>query len=220
MNFDFPPARLVDVERHADRLEADPGEKAFVEARALAHRQKRVDRLPVKETEVACAGRQPHVAKFLQQAIEDAGKSDAQFWIGRAIDALAIDVLVSFSPFFDELRDDFRRVLQVGVHDHDSASAGVIETGGDRNLLAEIARKRQGVKARLLGAKVAQNVQALVGRPVIDKNSLVGDVAGVEGGLYSGRQRPKILRFVKKRDDKRDVWAVHGWVKPIFNGAA
>ena len=36
--------------------------------------------------------------------------------------------------------DDFGRILQIGVHDDDRAAGGVVEPGGDRDLMAEIAR--------------------------------------------------------------------------------
>ena len=52
------PPRRGDMERHADRTEAHPGEQPLVEAHALPHQVHGVDGLAVEQAEVAGAFRQ------------------------------------------------------------------------------------------------------------------------------------------------------------------
>ena len=149
-----------DVEGHADRLEADPGVESFRETRMLAHGAQRRDGFGVEQAEVAGALRAAAFRRARRTAGRSAASAAPQRRVGGAVDALAIDILVALAPFFDEACDHFRRMLQIGVHDHDCGAAGVVEPGRDGDLLAEIAAERDGANARIGLMRLAQNLAA------------------------------------------------------------
>ena len=62
-------ARL-DIERHADRFKADPGIKAFGEARVLTHHAQRRDRLRVEQAKIAGALRQARLSNRAKELVE------------------------------------------------------------------------------------------------------------------------------------------------------
>ena len=53
-----------------------------------------------------------------------------------------MDDVVSLAKASEHVCHDFRRILQIGVHDHDRIAPRVVEAGGDRELVPEIAGKR------------------------------------------------------------------------------
>ena len=65
-----------------------------------------------------------------------------------AVRAQAEDHGIALAPARDEGLDQLGRVLQVGVHDDGRTPAGMVQPGGDRDLLAEVPAERDGAVAR------------------------------------------------------------------------
>src|SRR3546814_5012916 len=76
--------------------------------------------------------------------------------LARARGAGAMHVVVALAPARDELRDQFRRILAIGVEDHRRAFADLIEARGERRLLAEVARQPQQRHAPVGGSDLLQ----------------------------------------------------------------
>jgi hypothetical protein len=105
----------------------------------------------------------------------------------------------SRSPFGDELRDDLGRVLQIRVHDDDRVAPGMVESGGDGDLLAEIAAEGDGGQAPIGGADLAQRLQRVVLRAVVDEDDFERQADPLQHGQEPGDERPQIARFVEER---------------------
>src|SRR3546814_7169603 len=95
------------------------------------------------------------------------------------------DDVIALAPFGDHFDDQFGRVLQIDVDRHDSAAGAVIDPGGERDLLAEIARKIEDLHARILAVRLAQHGKGAVAAAVVDENHLP---AGRD--LFDDRRHP------------------------------
>ncbi len=119
--------------------EADPGGNALHEAVALGQRVDGVDDAAVEQAEVAGALGDMHVAHHAEEMIEAAAEQAPAERIGIARMAHRIHHLGTAPPRLDHLRDDLRRMLEVGIHQHHDFAAGGAKTRRHGGLLAEIA---------------------------------------------------------------------------------
>lgn len=108
----------------------------------LAHAPKGQDGAAVDEAKVAGVERQRHLRQGVDEAIECARRPKLEGGFAVAGGADPVDNLVAFAPLCDHLGDHFRRILQVGVDQHDGVAIGVIEASGDGDLVAEVARQK------------------------------------------------------------------------------
>ncbi len=76
------------------------------------------------------------------------------------------------APRRDQFRDQFRRMLEVRVHQDHGAAARMVQTRAQRRLMAEIARERHVADARIARRR-ADGRERAVGRAVIDEHDLV-----------------------------------------------
>ena len=83
----------------------------------LAHRAQRRDGPRIEEPEIAGAFRQARVSDRAKELVEALRQHPPQGTIDIAAAALGEDVLVALSPARDESLDQFRRMLQIGIHD-------------------------------------------------------------------------------------------------------
>src|SRR4029077_3476338 len=107
----------LDFERHADRLKANPGIKAFGKARVLAHSAKRRDGPRIEEPEIAGTLRKPGVSDRTEELVKTVCQNPPQRAIHASIDALAEDMLVALAPARDKGLDQLGGILQIGVQD-------------------------------------------------------------------------------------------------------
>ena len=120
---------------------ADPHGHAAQEAVALAHRQQRVERRAVEQAEVARVVLQLDLGELVEQPVEPARGRELEARLALALLAHGVDDVAAGAPVIEHLRDQLGRVLQVGVEHHDGVAAGVVEPGGQRRLVAEVARQ-------------------------------------------------------------------------------
>src|SRR5580704_7019455 len=160
----------LDIERHADRSESDPGIKAFGKSRVLAHRAKRRDGPRVEEPEIPGALRKPRVSDRTKELIKTLRQNPPQRAIDGSIDALAEDILVALAPARDKGLDQLGGILQIGVQDDRRGPPCMIKARRYGDLLAEIPaqRKRANARVRVMGG--AQIFERIVGRAIVDKN--------------------------------------------------
>ena len=194
-----------DREGDAGRPEADPGIEAFREACPLGQGPQRFDHASVEQTEIAGSFRQLGFAEAGEELVEGLGEIALQRALALAVGALAVDVEEALAPFRQEGRDHLRRVLQVGIHDHHGLAIGMVEPGGDRDLLAEIAAERDRADPAVLRIEGSQRRQRSVAAAVVDADDLPGGDLGVENRLQPGDQRREIVGLVVDRHHDREL---------------
>ena len=69
-------------------------------------------------------------------------------------------------------RDQLRRVLQVGVEHHHGVALGVVEAGGERRLVPEVARQVDDADARVGPGEAIEQHRRTVARAVVDQHQL------------------------------------------------
>lgn len=84
------------------------------------------------------------------------------------------DDLVSLAPFADHLADDEGRVLQIGVQRDDGIAPGVVKTGDEHRLVAEVPAHQQPVDARVHLMQRTDQRLGSVGAAVVHKENLPG----------------------------------------------
>ena len=72
----------------------------------------------------------------------------------------------------EHLRDQLRRVLEIGVHHHHGVALGVIEAGRQRGLMAEVARQEDDADPRVGLGQTLEDGRRAVGRAVVDEHEL------------------------------------------------
>ena len=193
-------ARL-DIERHAYRFKSDPGIKPFGKPRVLTHRAQRRDGPRVEKAEIPGALRQAGFSDRAKELVEPLRQQPPQRTIDAVIDALGKDIFVAFPPTRDKHLDQFRRMLQIGIHDDGRGTPRMIETGRYGDLLAEIPAQRQGANARVRGMSGAQPLERIVGRSVVDKDDLEGGRATLQHRHQPLQQSLDIPGFIADRRD-------------------
>ena len=180
--------------------EADPHGHAAQEARALGHRQQRVQRAAVEQAEVAGVGLEVDLGELVEQLVEPRGGGELEGGLALALLAHRVDDVGALAPLGDHVGDQLRRVLQVGVDHRDDVADGVLEAGGQRGLVAEVARQVDDAHARVGGGDPVEQLGRAVGAAVVDEHQLelvVGDRrAGARDELLD-----QLLLVVDGRDD-------------------
>ena len=116
-----------------------------------------------------------------------------------------MDDLHPGAPLRDHLRDQFGRVLQVGVDDDHGLAAAVPQTGEDRRFLAEVAAERETPDPWFTGRESTEALEGVVPAAVIDHEDLPGRGAGLKD-LGDGCERPfQAGALVVGRDQDADL---------------
>ncbi len=126
---------------------------------------------------------------------------EAAFALARQ--ALGVDDLVALLPLGDHVEHDLGRILEIGVHDDDRLARGAVHAGGDRDLVAEIARQLDEAVAAV-GARLGlEDDGAGVARSVVDEDRLGGRVERIEEGVEPAQQDRQDGFLVEDGDDQR-----------------
>src|SRR5215213_6800577 len=156
------------------QLEGADGEPHEAEARRkqphlLPHLTEAV-RDPVREdAEVADAPIELEAGKQVEGGVEDARRmplDEAVAFLG----AHAGDGVEAALPDLGvEERDVLGRVLEVAVHDHVPVGTGVVDAGGERLMLAEVAAELHAADAPVLAPELLDQRPGVVGAAVVDE---------------------------------------------------
>ena len=128
------------MERHRGLREPHPAEHAAYETVPLRHGAERVDGLAVDEPEVADVGGDVDVGQRTDELVEQRCRPKLQARFAVSADTQRVDDLEALPPLRGEVEDDFRWILQVGVHHDDGVAGRAVHAGRDRDLMSEIAR--------------------------------------------------------------------------------
>ena len=96
-------------------------------------------------------------------------------------------------------------MLQVGVHDHHRPAASVVEPGGDRDLLAEVAAERDRSDARVAGIARSDGRKRPVLAAVVHEQDLPGRRDALQHGAEPLAERADIGTLVVDGDDDAEV---------------
>ncbi|KAF1858517.1 hypothetical protein Lal_00015034 [Lupinus albus] len=185
------------------RLEADPREQALHEAARFRQRFQRVRDVTGEQAEVADVFRDRQVGHVVVDAVEELRRQPFQQRIGLAVRPLGQHDVIPFAPFFDQLADDVRRVLQVGVERHDQVAARFEDGGRQRGLLAEIAREIDDAHARIRMGLRDEAFQRAVAAAVVHAQDLEPDVRDAfEFGDHAAEEMRDHLLLVIERHDE------------------
>ena len=166
--------------------EADPGDHAADEARLLGQRQQGVERAPAHQPEIAGVERDLDLGEAREQAVEELGGAALEGGLAGAGAAHRIDD-VGLPPLHlgDHLGEQFGRILEVGVDDQDALARAQIEAGGQRELVAVIARQVDRDQARIALGQRLHHRPAAVARAVVDQHDLI---------ILAGHRRGRLAR--------------------------
>src|SRR5207248_5220142 len=76
------------------------------------------------------------------------------------------------APALDQVGDQLGRVLQVTVHHHDDVALGAIEAGGQRLLVAEVAREEDDADPAVVLRQPLEDLTGAVGGAVVHQHEL------------------------------------------------
>lgn len=88
----------------------------------------------------------------------------------RVVVANAGDDFGSLFPFFDEIGDEFRRLLAVGVHRDCGVAFRVFQAGGERRLFTEVTREGKDFRLPMFFGERLEDFQGAVSRAVVHQN--------------------------------------------------
>ena len=95
------------------------------------------------------------------------------------------------------------RILQVDVHRDQDVAPGVVDAGGERGLLAEVARQVDHPDAAVARAAVEQVGERVVARAVVHEHDLEAQAGALEERLDRRQEDVDQLLLVEHRHDQR-----------------
>ena len=110
-----------------------------------------------------------------------------------------MDYVRSLLPHFQHFWNQFRRMLQIGIHDNDRSTGGEFETGGQGSLMTKIAGKMQNLDSGVLGMKFLQHFPSIVGASIIHEHDFPSVRQPVEFGNNGMDERADSLGFIEHR---------------------
>ena len=113
-------------------------------------------------------------------------------------------VVEAFAPLRDELRDQLRRILAVGIEDQHRVVADMVQARGERGFLAEVARQAQQRDARIARGDRLQHRPRRIAAAVVDVQHATGQTVlrqSVEHGLEARMQQRERFGLVEGGDE-------------------
>ena len=181
-------------------FEADPGAHTAKIAVMLGHASQMFDDAAGHQAEIAGVEGKTDIGEPGHQAIEKeiAGAQEQRLL---AANALGVDDVIAFSESLKELRDGFRKVLEVAIHDDRGFAIDVIESRTDGGLMAIVSGEGNHDDAGILGGGLLEEGERGIGAAVIGKDDLVRAAGeSVENGAEAAEEFGQDLFFVVNRN--------------------
>jgi len=154
-------------------IEADPADEAADEAVAFARLAQCVDDAPAHETEIAGVDGDRDVGEPANDAVERRRGQNFEAAFAAAPTAGGVHDIVAGPIALEKVTDEFGRVLQVAVHEHDGVAAGRVQAGRGRDLMAEISRQREHAQVRVDPRGGDELLTGGVAAPVVDADDFI-----------------------------------------------
>src|SRR5205823_12924942 len=139
---------------HDAATEPEPAQQPKDDPMELAEVNERVDRAPAHEPEIAGVTRGARLSDPLQEAIKRLRRPALEQRLTFSPFAHGIHDIGALLPGVDQLEDDFRRILEVGVERDDGVARGQPVATAERRLMSEVARKRHRPHARVRAREI------------------------------------------------------------------
>src|SRR3954451_20109409 len=201
---------LLAHERDRDLGEADPDRHATQEAVALGHGEQRIERPAVHQAEVARLDGEVEPGQAAEGAVEAARGDALERALPQSLLADGVDDVDPVAPAREHFRDHLGRVLEVAVEHHDHVTAGVLEPGGQRRLVAEVAGEADDLHPRVARRGGRHRVAGAVLRTVVDEDQLVVEVAERVVDAPGERGDRVLLLIHRGHHAEQPHLAVHG----------
>ncbi len=131
-----------------------------------------IDNFFIHEAEISCIERNIYRREFLERSV----KKFCSYFLEEGIfsrPSFCIDNIISFAPFFYHLRDNFRAILEICVHDYDSIPFCVIHPSRDGDLMSEVSRKIEYHDIFIFFCEFFENWKRVILWSVIYKNEFI-----------------------------------------------
>ena len=188
---------------------ADPARQSLEEAIALRQAAHRIRGARREQAEIAGVLGDLVARAPVEQRVECLAAEAAQRGLVLAMRLGGVDDVVAVVlPVAHQRLDQRRRMLAVAVHEQHGAVPRVIEPGGKRRLLAEIARQRDDLHVERGGRERARDAQRVVRAAVVDVDDLDDKPARREALRHLGElrmQAGEAARLVVERNDNRQT---------------
>lgn len=106
-----------------------------------------------------------------------------------------------------EFGDQLRRILQVGINNYHGIAMGMVEAGGEGNVLAEIARQAQYLDGRIARPVGHQPGHGVIAAAVVDADDIVAAAQIVEHRLDTLEEEVDAVGLVEHGNDHGDMAA-------------
>ncbi len=126
-------------------LQPQPGNETAHESVLFAKTAQCQNRSPAEQPKVADLGNNPPVNRALHDPVKSRRSEPLKDAIALSGYSLGRHDIVALLVELHHLRKDFRRVLQVGIHDDDCVAGSEIQSRCDRSLLTKIAAEIQNL---------------------------------------------------------------------------
>lgn len=170
----------------------------------FAHPAKYDYNLAVHEPEVPGIQRETCIRYAVEQPVIELCRAFFEPGFSFSAEAPPIDNVRSFFPFPEHLRDEFGRVLHVGIQDDDGIPGGRIQPGSDGDLLPEVAGQVNDLYVRI--HQCIKNIRGTVRTAIIDKKDFVGIFRVPENACHAFIARLNDRFLVVGRDDGLFLW--------------
>ena len=190
-----------DVETYLHRGKAGPYGHAAEEAHPFRKCQQRVHGLTIQQPEIRRRGK-IETGQHEHEPIEQEGIHPRHPAIAGPGDLLGSDNMrPARAPRFEQSRQQRRRMLSVGVHDHDRASPRMAQAGENRRFLAEISSEPDALEPRMAVAFLPKPGPGVVPAPVVDDPHLMLGTAGLQYVEQPIQERRDSVGLVEGRHD-------------------
>src|SRR5260370_1807857 len=135
----------------------------------LAKIRKQQNRLPAKQAEITYLRNNAFVHHGLHEPVKPARSHALKKSVALATDSLSRDDVVSLLEKIQHGGQEIRRVLQIGVHYHNSIAFREVKAGCDCRLMPEIARKPQDLYSLIVAHTIPQDFSAAITASVVNE---------------------------------------------------
>src|SRR5688572_27153271 len=110
--------------------------------------------------------------------------------------AISINYIVALFPVFNQLRQQVRRMLQVGIHGNNGVAVGGIDTRFKRIILAEVSGKFYIKHMRVDLRLLLYSLQCIITTAIVHKNKLVIVPGTADGFTQLGNKVSYVLLLI------------------------
>jgi len=197
---------FVTIVLDADLRVTHPAHESAQKAMPLSRQLECFDNPPAHQPEVARVDGDRYIRQAPNDAIKRARRYELERPLAFARAPRRINDVVAFSPAFQKRTDQFGRILQIAVHQHDRIPPRGIDARRRSELMAEVPRQVDDDDLVVRQCKVAKPQQRCVARAVVHQDQLVTRRSGqlAHDAADTPHQFVDVAFFVEDRDDDRD----------------